>query len=288
VIHAVEESVFPAAFMTLSGRRKLVYDMDSVMADQLIEKWGALRLAAPVLRAVEGWAVRRADVVLPVCGHIASRAASYGPRGTVTVLEDVPLPGGGKSEADDLRGLFGIDGPFGLYVGNLESYQGIDLLLEGVARAGEESPTVVVVGGDGRSVEAYRGRAGGLGVGDRVHFAGSRPVAQLEAYLRQADFLVSPRTKGVNTPMKIYSYMASGKPLLATAIDSHTQVLDDSCALIVSPDPEGIAGGLVKLATDTEYGARIGSAAARIAEEKYSLEAYRKKLLDAYRHLEAT
>jgi glycosyltransferase involved in cell wall biosynthesis len=288
VIHAVEESVFPAAVMTLSGRRKLVYDMDSVMADQLVEKWGALRLAAPLLRAVEGWAVRRADVILPVCGHIASRASSYGPQGTITVLEDVPLPGGEEGEADDLKGLFGLDRPFGLYVGNLESYQGIDLLLQGVALAGEGSPAVVIVGGDAKSVEGCRGRAEELGVGDRVHFAGSRPVARLEAYLRQADFLVSPRAKGVNTPMKIYSYMASGRPILATAIDSHTQVLDDSCALIVPPTPEGIAGGLVKLATDREFGARIGSAAARIAKEKYSLEAYRKKLLEVYRNLKAT
>jgi glycosyltransferase involved in cell wall biosynthesis len=288
VIHAVEESVFPAAVMTLSGRRKLVYDMDSVMADQLIEKWGGLRLLGPLLRAVEGWAVRRADVILPVCGHIASRASSYGPRGTITVLEDVPLPGGEEGEADDLMELFGIGRPFALYVGNLESYQGIDLFLEGVARAGEESPNAVIVGGDPKSVEVCRGRAEELGVGDRVHFAGSRPVAQLEAYLRQADFLVSPRAKGVNTPMKIYSYMASGKPLLVTDIASHTQVLDDSCALIVSPDPEGIAGGLVKLATDREFGERIGSAAARIAKEKYSLDAYRRKLLDVYRRLESS
>ena len=289
VIHAVEESVFPAAVMTLSGRRKLVYDMDSVMADQLIEKWGALRLFGPLFRGVEGWAVRRADVILPVCEQIAGRARSYGPRGRVSVLEDVPLPGGEEGgEEDDLRRLFGIARRFGLYVGNLETYQGIDLLLAGVARAGEESPTVVIVGGDGKSVAYYRDQARKLGLGDRVHFTGSRPLAQLEAYLRQADFLVSPRTKGVNTPMKIYSYMASGKPLLATAIPSHTQVLDDSCALIVPPDPAGIAGGLVKLATDAEYGTRIGSAAARIAKEKYSLQAYRKKLLEVYRHLEAT
>jgi glycosyltransferase involved in cell wall biosynthesis len=205
----------------------------------------------------------------------------------VSVLEDVPLPGGKEGgEADDLRILFGIDRRFGLYVGNLETYQGIDLLLEGVARAGEESPTVVIVGGDVKSVEKYRGKALELGVAKRVYFAGSRPVAQLEAYLRQADFLVSPRAKGVNTPMKIYSYLASGRPLLATAIASHTQVLDDSCALIVPPDPQGIGAGLVKLAEEVEFGERLGAAAARVAEEKYSLDAYREKLLGAYRSLE--
>jgi glycosyltransferase involved in cell wall biosynthesis len=111
-------------------------------------------------------------------------------------------------------------------------------------------------------------------------------VAHLNAYLAQADFLVSPRVKGGNTPMKIYSYMASGKPLLATDIDSHTQVLDGTCALIVPPEPAGIAEGLKKVAGDVAFGERIGSAAARLAQERYSLDAYRKKVREIYHFLE--
>jgi len=288
VIHAVEESVFPAAVLNLRGRRKLVYDMDSLMADQLVEKWGILGVLGPVLRAVEGWAVRRADVVLPVCGHIADRVAGYGPKGKVFVLEDVPLPGENSvGEADNLRKMFQVTRRFGLCVGNLEPYQGIELVLKGMAElAGGDGPEVVVIGGEPRDVERYRRMAQELGVEGRVHFAGPRPVAHLNAYLAQADFLISPRVKGGNTPMKVYSYMASGKPLLATGIESHTQVLDDSCALIVAPEPEGVASGLMRLAGDAAFGDRIGSAAASLAQERYSLGAYRKKVLEIYRFLE--
>jgi glycosyltransferase involved in cell wall biosynthesis len=173
-------------------------------------------------------------------------------------------------------------------VGNLEPYQGIDLLLESAAGTAREAFDLVIIGGDKESLRRYRGRAEELGVPDRVHFAGARPLAQLNSYLRQADFLVSPRVKGVNTPMKIYSYMASGKPLLVTGIVSHTQVLDETCALIVPPEPGAFADGLTRLAGEREYGEGLGSAAARLAAEKYSLEAYRGKVKEICEFLAGT
>ena len=76
-----------------------------------------------------------------------------------------------------------------------------------------------------------------------MHFAGPRPVRRSAATLAQADILVSPRTLGENTPMKIYSYLASGRSILATDIGSHTQALDASCALLVRPEPGCVAAG---------------------------------------------
>ena len=49
--------------------------------------------------------------------------------------------------------------------------------------------------------------------------------------------LVSPRLKGLNTPMKIYSYLDSGSAVLATRLRTHTQVLDDGIAYLVEPEP---------------------------------------------------
>ena len=50
-----------------------------------------------------------------------------------------------------------------------------------------------------------------------------------------ADLLVSPRVKGENTPFKVYTFLASGRPLLATRIPTHTQLLDDDLAWLVEP-----------------------------------------------------
>ncbi len=82
--------------------------------------------------------------------------------------------------------------------------------------------------------------------------------------------------------MKIYSYLASGIPILATDIASHTQVLDSSCAVLVKPNPLDFAAGLIELAASADIRRRLGAAGARLAEVKYSRAAYKKKLLGAY------
>ena len=56
--------------------------------------------------------------------------------------------------------------------------------------------------------------------------------------MAQADVLVSPRTKGANTPMKVYSYLDSGVAVLATRLPTHTQVMNDETALLAEPTPE--------------------------------------------------
>jgi glycosyltransferase involved in cell wall biosynthesis len=87
--------------------------------------------------------------------------------------------------------------------------------------------------------------------------------------------------------MKVYSYMNSGTALLATRILSHTQVLDDDCALLVEPNPQALAKGLATLAADGALRARLGAAARWRARERYSVEAFREKVRAAYRTLEA-
>ena len=57
-------------------------------------------------------------------------------------------------------------------------------------------------------------------------FAGERPADEIPAYLLAADVLVSPRSRGTNTPLKIYQYLRSGKPIVATRLLTHTQVLE--------------------------------------------------------------
>ena len=59
-------------------------------------------------------------------------------------------------------------------------------------------------------------------------FAGQRPADEIPAFLDAADALVSPRSSGTNTPLKIYQYLRSGRPIVATRLLTHTQVLDDA------------------------------------------------------------
>jgi glycosyltransferase involved in cell wall biosynthesis len=139
-----------------------------------------------------------------------------------------------------------------------------------------------IIGGDPAHVEQFRKRVTDLGIADRVHLLGARPVAALGGYLAQAQILLSPRTLGQNTPMKVYSYMQSGKAILATDIRSHTQALDSTCAQLVRPEPEALARGLEQLAIDPALRHSLGKAAREKAEREYSLPVFRSKLKHAY------
>jgi glycosyltransferase involved in cell wall biosynthesis len=93
-----------------------------------------------------------------------------------------------------------------------------------------------------------------------------------------ASVLVSPRSEGTNTPLKIYEYLASGIPIVATAIQSHTQILDDDVSFLVKPDGPSMAHGIIASLEDMERRNRTIASARRLFEEKYSRTVYESKI----------
>jgi glycosyltransferase involved in cell wall biosynthesis len=166
-----------------------------------------------------------------------------------------------------------------MYVGNLESYQGIDLLIDAFALAAQEAPgfELVVIGGEQVDINTYQARSRELGISARIHFLGQRPVNLLSNYLSQADILVSPRIKGKNTPMKIYSYLGSGRPVLATNLETHTQVLNSDVSVLVAPEPDCFARGILNLVNNSELRVSLGTSGKRMIDDNFSLEAFKRR-----------
>ena len=285
VIHAGEESVYFALITRFLHRARVVYDMDSSMPDQLLEKWKGLRLLSYPLYVMERLAIKRSDFVVPVCQQLVDRVYEFKSKDKVVLLEDCALSLEDKSAepVDQIRTLLDTKGILVLYVGNLEHYQGVDLLLAGFAEVDTGLDIhLVLIGGGASDLELYQDQAHSLGISKHVHLLGPRPVSQLGEYLVQADILVSPRLKGINTPMKIFSYLASGRSIIATDIPSHTQVLDASCALLVDPTPAAIAQGLDRLATDAALREGMGKTGQSLARSRYSLARFQATVNELY------
>ena len=104
-------------------------------------------------------------------------------------------------------------------------------------------------------------------------------------YLDAASALVSPRSSGTNTPLKIYQYLRSGRPIVATRLRTHTQVLDDDSAVLVDPTADAFADGILRALNDPALAARVGARAIEVAAEKYSDEAFIEKTRRAFRLL---
>ncbi len=287
VLHAVEESVFPAAFFNFFAKKKLIYDMDSSMADQLIEKWNGLEKISPLLNGFEHWAMKHSHAVLPVCQYLVDKVKKFDPNKKVFILEDIAFESEDKGNNENIRETMKTDKVVGLYVGNLVHYQGIDLLLESIAKLDSENFVLAIIGGKEEDIEKYKSMSEKLNISGKVYFLGPRPLSQLPFYLSQADILISPRIKGKNTPMKIYSYLASGKPVLATNIYSHTQVLTPENSYLVNPDPVSMAKGLKDLINNNELREQIGMKGKQTATENYSLNSYKEKLRKVYNYIES-
>jgi len=294
VIHAVEEAAAIAQGTRWLHRTPYVVDMDSSLASQLEEAYPWIAPFAGILHAAEARTLRGAVAVVAVCKELANVATKAGVLAPIAVVEDAALGeadgtrDGEMPASRSLRDELGIPAgtPLVLYVGNLQKYQGVDLLVDAFGRTTRPG-SLVVVGGDPARIERMRERVRSLGLEGRVHCAGPRPLADLARCLAQADVLVSPRLRGVNTPMKIYSYLVSGVPIVATDILSHTQVLTEEVAALAPPDPESFARALDRLLGDAALRARLGAAGRALALRQFTREAFDRKLLAFYRDVEA-
>jgi glycosyltransferase involved in cell wall biosynthesis len=291
LVHAVEEASFIALVLKRFFGLPYVYDMDSSLPQQMIERFGWLDPVRPTMEAFERRAIRGSVGVLAVSRALEKVANQASPGHLVARLEDFSLLDGTADDptgGERLRETIGQDGPLVLYVGNLMPYQGIDLLLDGFGRAADRHPTaqLVIIGGSEADVRRYRQRASDSRLDGRVHVVGPRPPSQLGHFLAQATVLVSPRTIGVNTPMKVYSYLDSGTPVLATRLPTHTQVLDDDIAHLVAAEPAAMGDGILRLLGDEALRRRLGVHARQRVRKKHSRETYLRTLNDFYDRVE--
>jgi len=179
----------------------------------------------------------------------------------------------------NLRVELGINHVLLMYVGNLETYQGVNLLLESFALTlkKDKLADLVIIGGEASDIQKYKQQAKRLGILENVHFFGPKPVDDLGLYLAQADIVVSPRVKGKNTPMKLYSYLHSGKALLATDLPTHTQVLNSQIAMLATPNPQAFSQGMVHLIDDPDLRLKLGSTGKQFIEQSHTYKVFCRK-----------
>jgi glycosyltransferase involved in cell wall biosynthesis len=170
--------------------------------------------------------------------------------------------------------------PVALYSGNFEPYQGVPLLVQAAALSPDAQ--FVFMGGEPAQVEEARRSAAALGCAERCLFTGKRPPEELSLFLRLAEVVVSPRCSGVNTPFKVYTYLASGTPLVATRIPTHTQLLDDTLAVLVEPTPEALAEGIARALADPQASRERARRGRALIESEYSAARYTEKVARAY------
>ncbi|HWT46034.1 MAG TPA: glycosyltransferase family 4 protein [Vicinamibacterales bacterium] len=291
-VHSHEEgSWFGVLVAAMLGVPHL-YDMHSSLPQQLQNfAYSRSRVLTSIFTRLERFVVRRSRVVIVICPQLEEVVRHIDAAVPTVLIENAPgaadtaTAGSGADVRAQLN--LGAHTPLVLYTGTFEAYQGLDLLFASMRAVRREVPDarLVLAGGRPEQIEEARRTAAALGITDVLIFAGQRPAEEIPSFLDAADVLVSPRSLGTNTPLKIYQYLQAGKPIVATRLLTHTQVLDDDVAVLTEPTADAFGAGIVAALSDTERARGIGARARALAETKYSYEAYLSRTRQACAHL---
>jgi glycosyltransferase involved in cell wall biosynthesis len=278
LIHSHEEAGILGVWLAKRLGIPHLYDMHSSLPQQLTNfRYARSKALRRAFEVMEDRTIFGSTIVVTICKDLQDHVTRMGAGDRSVLIENVM--GGDVEEApqltpDEIRRRWKVaaDAPLILYTGTFEPYQGLDLLLDAskiVARTHPQA-RVLVVGGRPEQVEKIRSQNGNA----PVIFTGYQKARDIPAFLEAADILASPRSSGTNTPLKIYSYLRAGRPIVATDLLTHTQVLDREVAVLVKPEPAAFASAIASLLDDPVRRQQLATAAAARAQERYSRAAY--------------
>jgi glycosyltransferase involved in cell wall biosynthesis len=293
VIHSHEEGAFFGLLLAKLFRTRHLYDMHSVLSKQLGNfEFGNHPLCVRIFEILEKIVLKSSDAVINVGADLDEYIKSVDPRIQRITIENVALQAYQtpvQPEAvTELAEKLGLRGRIPIvYTGTFERYQGLDMVLECAGRVVEQHPDVffIFVGAKVFQAQEWTEKAAALGLAGHVLFLDVVPPEASMVYLAYASILISPRLNGTTTPLKIYSYLHAGKPIVATNINAHTQVLTGNTAVLVEPNAQAFADGILKVLADPQLGRRLGGNGHRLAQEKFNYQNYMMKVSKIYKTL---
>ena len=177
-----------------------------------------------------------------------------------------------------------------LFVGYLAPWQGVECLLHAVPLIVEENPkTKFLIVGDGIMKEKLKSLTKELNIRRSVIFTGTVPYESVPEYMNLSDICVAPFIRRRNesiglSPLKIYEYLACGKPVVGSDIRGVGTLLDSSNSGIpVIPDAHGeLARAIIRLLNDKQLRKQMGKNGREIVVNNHSWEITAKKTIEVF------
>jgi glycosyltransferase involved in cell wall biosynthesis len=285
-------------------RAPLVYEGHGIASEtaaalpQLVT--GAAAPSAAKLRRLAGreervW--RSADGYVTITSGLAREMARrFGERPRVAVVPDgvrlLSDPTMAASTSPAAGGDAVARSPFTIgYAGHLYPWKGVELIVEAVAALPDTR--ALIIGGHTAEPDLGRVRefAQQLDCASRVEFTGHLPPLEARRRLRDADVLALPNPASAistefTSPLKLFEYMAAGRPIIASNLPSIREVLrDDENAVLVEPgNPQAFTAGIRRLKEDPTTAERLARQALEDVQQ-YTWDARAEKLEDLFRQV---
>ena len=283
LIHTHEEASLIGVFCQKMTKIPHLYDMHSSLVQQMDNfKFTRSQLVVRLFRFSETVSLKSASAVIVICRALFDYAAGITAAAKLTLIENFMDDRPPASDGEKLQQLRNEINPDGkkliVYTGTLEAYQGIPLLLESMLFLNDDF-RLILVGGTEEQVARLRQQIQELKLEKRVMALGRKRSQDIPYYLKTAAVLVSPRVLGTNIPLKVYSYLASGVPLVATDLPTHTQSIHAEIAILAAAEAEPFAAAMLLAAGP--QGEAIASRALAYCREHYTVERYTELVAQA-------
>jgi glycosyltransferase involved in cell wall biosynthesis len=283
LLHTHEEASFFGVLLARYFRIPHLYDMHSSLPQQLGNfRTTRCRPLIGLFEGLERWVINASSAVITICPALAEHVSRINGQVAQVMIENVgsgiePSPMS-AAEMQAFKAALALpdDTQIVLYTGTFEPYQGLDLLIASARQllCQRQDVLFLLVGGKPEQVRHYQDLVAQHGLSAHFRFTGIRPPRDMPGFLHLATALVSPRTSGTNTPLKIYGYLQSGKPIVATNLPTHTQVLTEAVAVLVDPEPQALAQGLLTVLTQPALAAQLGAQAQQLFATHYSFQTF--------------
>lgn len=293
VIHSHEEASFFSMFLAWIFRTRHLYDMHSVLSRQLGNfNFGNKPVLVKIFSLLETMVLKSCNAVITVGTDVENYVKTVRSDIRVVMIENIALQAYQTAvQPDDverLKNKLNLDGRLPIvYTGTYERYQGLTMALECVEIVAKQYPKVIFlfVGAKNQQAREWTEIVQDMNLQEHVLFLDVVPPDEAMVYLAYATVLISPRVDGTTTPLKVYSYLHANRPIVATNIAAHTQVLNNETAILVEPNKAAFARGILRLLSDPELAACIANNAHEAAKEKFSHQAYISKVNQIYQSL---
>jgi glycosyltransferase involved in cell wall biosynthesis len=276
VIHTHEEANIMGAFFSKISGVPHLYDMHSSLVQQMNNfQFTRSKVIVSFFRFIEKISLKNSKSTIVICKALYDYAAKITDSKKLTIIENFIDDTPAELDAAKLNRIKEEIGSHNnkiiMYTGTLETYQGIPLLIDAMKHLDKDF-RLVLIGGKNEQVNEVKKRATEEALEERILVLGRREPQDIPYYLKAAHVLVSPRILGTNIPLKVYSYLKSGIPLVATDLYTHTQSINKDIAFLVEPKPEKFAQGIRDAVSPK--GKQISEKAGEFCRENYSYERY--------------
>ncbi|MFC1881864.1 glycosyltransferase family 4 protein [Thermodesulfobacteriota bacterium] len=286
-IHGVEEGAAIAVLCKRLFGVPVLYDMHSSLPEQLRRvSWFKAGPGFWLSNLTERWLVKKADCIIASQGllpHIRSLDAEK------AVFEWFLVGSASRPKKEEMAKSLGVDGhPTVVYTGTFAPYQDLDVLLEAAAMVRTELPDIIflLIGAIESELIHYLQMVKKLGLENNVKLHLKCPRHEIPDFLALADVLVLARTSGDNVPLKIYDYLTSGKPIVATNISAHTVILNEAIAILAEPNAVALSRAIIHALRSPDYANKIARAAMNNIQTK-QVKPLHEIIAEAYQIVDA-